>query len=147
MSDLPELPDEDREVWDIRTPAGQQLMGVVTHTPLGYRAYDQTEAFINRFDNYEDAKAAVEAAYSPPPPTTGATLLIDPSWTYCGGCGQMADPHQDAHITVPPGMSRHEPEAGCYLTFVALSSHYRGERIAAAARALRPDLPWIEPPE
>lgn len=74
-----------------------------------------------------------------------ATLLIDPSWTYCGGCERMADPHQGRHTTVPPGMSSHPPQAGCGAVFTALSSHYGGERIATAARALRPDLPWQPP--
>ena len=71
-----------------------------------------------------------------------ATLFIDPSWTYCGACEKMADPFQDAHRTIPPGMSRRPFKPGCGATFTGLSSHYTGQAIREAAQRMRPDLPW-----
>jgi hypothetical protein len=58
-----------------------------------------------------------------------AVLFIDASWSYCGACGQMADPHQERHLR-------------CGARFVRLSSHVGGESIRRAAQRLRPDLPW-----
>jgi hypothetical protein len=69
-------------------------------------------------------------------------LFIDASWSYCGTCNRMADPHQDHHGTVPPGMTSQPFRPGCGVRFTALSSHYGGQDIRAAAQRMRPDLPW-----
>lgn len=72
----------------------------------------------------------------------GGILYIDPSWSYCGTCGQMADPYQDRHRTVPPGMTMQPVKPGCQVHFLWLSSHYTGRAIREAAQKMRPDLPW-----
>jgi hypothetical protein len=54
---------------DVRTVGGNHFMGGLRRAEDGWRAYDQTEAFMGVFDRYELARQAVEDAYIPPPPT------------------------------------------------------------------------------
>jgi len=71
-----------------------------------------------------------------------ATLFIDTWLSYCGACDKMADPHQDRHRTIPPGMTTQPRRPGCGQQFTHLSSHYSGQAIRVAAQKMRPDLPW-----
>jgi hypothetical protein len=66
----PAVDDHDaRRLHDIRGPIFGELWGVVAEiTPHLFRAYDQTEAYIDMFASFEDAKRAIEQAYIPPPP-------------------------------------------------------------------------------
>jgi len=66
------------------------------------------------------------------------TLFINRSSSRCGKCGRNADPNEKAHR-----MGRMEGE-GCGAKFTSVSSHYFGEGIKQATRAMRPDLPWVD---
>jgi hypothetical protein len=56
-------------IHDIRHPTSGVLWGVVIERAGQFRAYDQTEAYIDTCASFEAAKRAVEAAYVPPPPS------------------------------------------------------------------------------
>ena len=66
------------------------------------------------------------------------TLYINRSDSRCGKCNRNADPIEKAHR-----MSRMEGE-GCGARFTSVSSHYYGDEIKRATRAMRPDLPWVD---
>jgi hypothetical protein len=74
--------------------------------------------------------------------TAEAVLFIDQSSSYCGACGQMADPNEYRHHTIPPGPTSQPFKPGCGARFTHLSSHYTGQGIREAAQRMRPDLPW-----
>lgn len=76
------------------------------------------------------------------PQAREVVLFIDRTWSYCGKCGQMADPFQPKHETIPPGMSSLPVRPGCRASFTHVSSHYTGPQIRRAAQVMRPDLPW-----
>ena len=65
-------------------------------------------------------------------------LYINRSDSRCGKCDRNADPVEKYHR-----MGRMVGE-GCGVRFTSLSSHYSGDGIERAARAMRPDLPWID---
>ena len=65
-------------------------------------------------------------------------LFINRSDSRCGKCDRNADPVEKYHR-----MGRMVGE-GCGVRFTSLSSHYSGDGIERAARAMRPDLPWVD---
>ena len=65
-------------------------------------------------------------------------LIIDTSRSYCSACNRNADPNESAHV-----MARMEGE-GCGATFTHVGSHYSGDSIERAVKAMRPDLSWID---
>jgi hypothetical protein len=60
---------------DVRTVGANLLMGTIRRTATGWRAYDQTDSYIQTFDRYELARQAVEQAYVPPPPAPRPVLF------------------------------------------------------------------------
>jgi hypothetical protein len=67
--ETPPPPFDPGGIHDIRHPISGELWGVVIERDRQWNAYDQTEAYIDSFASFDDAKRAVEAAYGPPPPT------------------------------------------------------------------------------
>lgn len=68
------------------------------------------------------------------------TLFINRSDSRCGECGKNADPNESSHAML---VMRGE---GCGAVFDAVSTHYWDfEGLYASVRAMRPDLPFIDP--
>jgi hypothetical protein len=75
-------------------------------------------------------------------PTALATLYVNLSDSRCGWCNKSALPHDKRHET-PCGWDQHP---GCGAEFIAVSSDYSGaSELYERIRAMRPDLPFIDP--
>lgn len=75
-------------------------------------------------------------------PTALATLYINRSDSRCGWCNRSALPSDKRHET-PCGYDQHP---GCGAEFASVSSDYFGApEMYVRIRAMRPDLPFIEP--
>jgi hypothetical protein len=62
----------DRRVHDVRGVIFGELRGVIVEAEGGtFRAYDQTESFIDRFESLDAAERTVNAVYVPPPSPRG----------------------------------------------------------------------------
>jgi hypothetical protein len=72
------------------------------------------------------------------------TLFINKSDSFCGGCGQNADPSEVSHETVFGGGLRTQVRKGCGVVYEYVASEYRGGGIEDAVRNMRPDLKWSE---
>lgn len=68
-----------------------------------------------------------------------ATLFINRSDSRCGDCRRPADLSAKAHDEV----IGYVPGPGCGATFTSVSSDYSGMGIEDAAKAARPDLPFL----
>jgi len=69
------------------------------------------------------------------------TLIINRSDSRCGGCGASASPYEDAHVS----RLGYTPGKGCGEPWDSVSSDYFG--MDDSIKAMRPDLPWIDPLE
>lgn len=71
------------------------------------------------------------------------TLIINTWYSKCGSCGKDADPHQRIHAVVL-GYGSQNGQPGCMVEWDSITSDYDDPAIIEAAKAMRPDLPFIE---
>jgi hypothetical protein len=71
-----------------------------------------------------------------------ATIIASFSHSSCNECGHGCNPHEKKHITRP----RVAPGGGCGIEFTHITTQSSVARVKDAARAMRPDLEFIEFP-
>ena len=70
-----------------------------------------------------------------------ATIIASSSHSACNACGGGCDPFEKKHITQ---LGSRTPGRGCEIEFTHISTPSSLAQTKAAARALRPDLEFIE---
>ena len=71
-------------------------------------------------------------------------LIVNKSDSFCGNCGQSADPSEGAHETVFGLGLREQVGRGCGVVWKRVGSEYRGGGIENSVREMRPDLEWSD---